>query len=107
MVSLTLVRSDKNYYLEFEVRDSSGKIVNISSCTIRFKMQRYGSPSLIIDKEGKVTSGSLGLCQVYIEDELLNLSGEFFAEVQITWSSGKVLTAPSINVKILKDLPRD
>jgi len=107
MVSLTLVRSDQNYYLEFEIRDSDGEIVNIEGCSVRFKMQRYGENVLTLDKEGKIVNGSLGLCQVLIENELASLSGEFHAEVQITWLSGKVLTVPSINVKILKDLPRD
>jgi len=99
------VRGDHDYLLEFEIRDADGEIVNITNCTPRFKMQRYGESTLTLDKEGFIVNGTLGLCQVLIEDELLNKSGEFYAEVQITWTSGKVLTAPNINVKILKDLP--
>lgn len=107
MPSLTLVRGDSNYYLEFEVRDGDGEIVDLSGSSVIFKMQKYGESTLTLSKAGNVVSGTLGLCQVYIETELQNKSGEFHAELQITWpASSKILTAPGINVKILQDLPR-
>lgn len=106
MPTLTLVRNDKNFYLEFEVRDSEGEIVDITGCSIGFKMQKYGESNLTINKAGGVTVGTLGLCQVLIEDEIIGKSGEFYAELEIRWSSGKILTAPDIYVKVLKDLPK-
>lgn len=106
MPTLTLIRNDKNFYLEFEVRDSEGQIVDITDCSIGFKMQKYGENTLTIDKDCTVINGTLGLCQVLIEDEIVGESGEFYAELEIRWPSGKVLTAPDILVKILKDLPR-
>lgn len=107
MPSLTLIRNDKNYYLTLEVREADGSLVNLTGSTVLFKLQKYGSSTLLMEKEGSVVSpGSLGLCQVYIASELVSKDGEFIAELEITWPSGKVLTAPEINVKILKDLPR-
>jgi hypothetical protein len=105
MATITLVRGDKNYYLEFEVRDAEGKIVDLTNCTVRFKMQKYNAPSLVIDKVGTVVDGTNGLCQVMIGEELINESGEFKAELEITWPTGQVLTAPNIFVRVLKDLP--
>lgn len=107
MPSLTLVRGDRVYYLEFEVRDADGDLVDLTGCSIGFKMQKYGETSLTLNKSGQVIApGSLGVCQILIEDELTNVSGEFIAELEIRWPSGKILTAPDIYVKILSDLPR-
>lgn len=106
MPTFTLVRGDRNYYLEFEVRDADGEIVDLSGCSIGFKMQRYNQSTLTIDKAGSVLNGTLGLCQVLIQEELVNKWGEYHAELEIRWPSGKILTAPDIYVKILKDLPR-
>jgi len=104
--TLTLVRGDKNYILEFEVRDADGEIVNLENCSIGFKMQKYGEATLTLDKEGTVIDAASGLCQILIEEELVNKSGEYFAELEIRWPTGKILSAPNIYVKILKDLPR-
>lgn len=107
MPSLTLVKGDRTYYLEFEVRDADGDLVDLTGCSIGFKMQKYGESDLTLNKAGQVISpGSLGVCQILIENELVNESGEYIAELEIRWPTGKILTAPSIYVKILQDLPR-
>lgn len=106
MPQLTLVRGDRNYYLEFEVRDAEGEIVDITGCSIGFKMQKYSSSSLTLNKTGEILNGTLGLCQVLIANELINESGDFYAELEIRWPTGKILTAPEIYIKILKDLPK-
>jgi len=108
MPTLTLVRGDQNYFLEFEVKDADGEIVDITGCSIGFKLQKYGQCTLTLDKAGSVVDGTLGLCQVFIATELTNTMGEFYAELEIRWYGGdpKILTAPDIYVKILKDLPR-
>lgn len=105
MPTLTLVRGDKNYYLEFEVRDADGTVVDITGASVTFKMQKYGQSTLTLDKGGSIVNGTSGLCQVLIATELVSTYGEFLAELQITWPTNKVLTAPNIYVKILKDLP--
>lgn len=104
--NLTLVRGDSNYFLEFEVLDADGEIVNLTGCSLRFKAQRYNESTLTLDIGGNVVNGTLGICQCFVGTQLSNKEGEFIAELQITWPTGKILTAPNISLKILKDLPR-
>jgi len=104
--TLTLVEGDCNYFLEFEVRDADGEIVDLSGCSIGFKMQRYGDSTLTLDKAGQIADGPNGICQIMIETELTNKFGEFYAELEIRWPGGKILTAPNIYCKILRQLPR-
>jgi len=80
--------------------------VDITNSSIGFKMQKYSQSTLTIDKAGSVYDGTLGLCQILIENELINTSGEFIAELEIRWTTGKILSAPDISVKVVKDLPR-
>lgn len=106
MANIVLVRNDRNYYLDFDVKDSSGRVLDLTGSSIHFAMQRYGEKTLTLDKAGEVVNGTLGTCRVFIEDEL-NREGEYFAELQITWlSEGKVLTIPDIGIKVLRDLPK-
>lgn len=106
MPEITWVRNDQNFYQEFDIADYLGETVDITGCSIGLKLQRYGSGNLVVNKQCEVLDGTLGLCRVFIEDEIKSLSGEFAAELEIRWPSGKILTAPDIFVKILKDLPR-
>jgi len=85
MPSLTLVRGDKEYFLEFEVRDADGEIVNLTGCSVQYRLQKYGESTLTLDKAGNVLAGTLGLCQILIATELVNKSGEYYSELEITW----------------------
>lgn len=113
MPKLELVRRDKNYYLEFEVRDSEGELVDISDCkaseggSIVFKVQKYSESTICFEKIGDVVNGTLGLCQILIEEEFNNFSGKYRSELELNFKSGKTLTVPNIIVEIIKDLPFD
>lgn len=106
MPTITLVRGDQKYFLEFEIRDADSQIVDITGSSITLKLQKYGESTLTLSKVGSILDGPAGLCQVHIATELVNKWGEYSAELEIRWPTGKILTAPEIYVKILKDLPR-
>lgn len=106
MTSLTLMRNDREYFIEFEVKDSDGDVVDITGSNIYFKLQKYGSSTLTMNKLCSIVNGTAGICRIYIYDELVDESGDFHAELEVQWSSGKKLTAPSISIQVLKDLPR-
>jgi len=102
---LKLVRNDTNFYIEFVVKDAEGNIVNLENSTVIFKMQSYSGGSLVANIAGEVPVGSDGICKFLITDELDNLIGEFQAEIQITYSGGRIITAPDISVRVIPDLP--
>lgn len=106
MPSITLVKGDANYILEFTVTDANGDNVDITGASVIFKMQKYNQSTLTLNKAGSVTNGTLGYCQILIGTELVNKSGRYRCELEIEWSYGMLLTAPEINCTILKDLPK-
>lgn len=41
MPTLTLVRGDRNYFVELEVRDSDDQVVDLTGASILFNMQKW------------------------------------------------------------------
>jgi hypothetical protein len=99
-------RGDKSFIQEFEVKDSDGRIVDLTETTVTLNVQAYQNLKDTFSILGSVVNGTLGLCQFLVTDQLEDRSGEFYAEIEIEWPSGKILTSPNIFLKVLKDLPR-
>jgi len=106
MTEIKLVRGDKNYSLEFTIYDADNNLVDLSNVTsIVLKIKKYGSSSLFASIEGSVEGdGTTGQCSFPIGTTFLTETGEFKAEIEITYSTGKVITAPGILIKVIPDL---
>ncbi len=104
MTEITVVRNDQNFYLEFQIRDSDGNIVNLDNVTsIKLKYRSYSGNSLTVI-DGEVTNPSAGECRFLIQNEFVGITGEFKGEIEITYSNGKVITAPYIVIKVIPDI---
>lgn len=106
MTELRLVRGDTNFFIEFTVKDSEGNLVSLENAVVRFKSQIYNSSSLQWNILGEVTDASSGVCRFYITNELENLVAELQGEIEITYSGGRVITAPDISIRVIADLPK-
>jgi len=106
MTEIKLVRGDVNYYLEFTIYDSDDNLVDLSDVTsIVLKIKKYGASSLFATINGSVTGdGASGQCSFPVGTTFESETGEFQAEIEITYSSGKVITAPGISIKVIPDL---
>jgi len=102
---LKLVRNDTNFYLEFIVKDSEGTVIDLTNATVVFNMQSTTGGSLVANITGNVTDATGGVCRFLITDELADITGEYIAEIQISYVGGRVITAPDISVKVIADLP--
>ena len=104
MPKITLVRNDRNFPFQVEILDAEGDIVDITNSSLTLKVQSYRNSEDNFSISGTIINGTLGLAQFFFTDELVNRSGEYRAEVEIEWTSGKILTVPELVFKILKDL---
>lgn len=68
-------------------------------------MQSFKGGSLVANISGEITDETNGVCRFLITDELSDITGEYAAEIQITYTGGRIITAPDISVKVIADLP--
>jgi len=107
MAEIKLVRNDKNFTLRFYIKDADGNALDLSDIdSIKLKIQKYGSSSLLAEIPGTVVSATEGIAQFQIGEQFVGQEGEFIAEIEMTFVSGQVLTAPDIYIKVVPDLPR-
>lgn len=106
MTKISVVRNDSNFPLNFTIKDAEGDIVDLTDASPVLKVQKYNSSSLAFSVNGSVISESDGTCEFIITDEVESIYGDYVAEIEINWSSGKKLTTEQFSFKILKDLPK-
>lgn len=107
MTDIIIIRNDKNFVLEFTIYTADGDLVdltNVSEILLKFQAYEDGTVTSIT---GTVVGSSplLGQAQFLIGSQFVGITGEFKAEIQITYTSGRVLTAPNIYIKVIADLP--
>ena len=106
MADIEIVQGDANFYLEFTIYDADGTVQDISSSTPTIKFQLYGGSTIALEVDGDlVGGGTTGQCQFEMGTISLD-AGDYFAEIEINYDSGIILTVPDITVLITGQLPR-
>jgi len=105
MAEITLVRNDRNYWIQFHILDPDSNPIDLTDCTPKLKIESY-STSFFKTITGEVVNAESGICRFKITDEFTDITGEFRAEIELEYANGQILTAPNITIKVLPDLPR-
>lgn len=105
MADIELIRNDVGFDIEFEINDADGVDVNLTDSTIKFKMWKPGVATCKINGSCTITDASKGECKYTVLTDDLNTAGNYDAELEITYTSGKIITASGISVKIKEDAP--
>jgi len=103
MSRIEIVRGDRNFYLEFTILDADGNVVNLTNATPKLKWKNYSDGS-VNSITGEVVNATEGTCRFLVQDEFVGVTGEFKAEIEITYSDGKIITAPNLCIKVIPDL---
>lgn len=103
MATLKLIKGDTQFSIGFTITESDGTTaVDLTNATVIFKVGSYSST--LFSGECTVTDAEAGQCSYTVLDDELSSAGNYRGELQITWDSGKVLTAQDINVTIYEEL---
>jgi len=106
MTEIKLIRNDKLFDLEFTITDANGNAVNLTDSTVKFKMSAQGADTLKIDAACTITGALAGECKYTVQDGDLDAVEAYDAELEITYTSGKVITAIAPTIKVVSDLPK-
>jgi len=105
LTEITIVRNDVNFLLEFTIKDTDDKVVDLTGVSaIVLKFRKYNTTVTPTSITGSVVSATAGTCQFDVGTNFQSITGEYKAEIQITYGSGKIITAPNITIKVIEDL---
>lgn len=107
MTEIELIRNDALFDLEFEVKDADGNAVNLTGAEsgVKFKMVEQGADVLKIDGACTVTNAVAGECKYNVKAGDLDTAGTYHAELEITYTGGKIITTTRFTVRVISDLP--
>ncbi len=105
MADIELFRDDKLFNLSFTVKDVNNAAVNLTNSTIKFKMAAVGESTTKISAGCSIPDAANGQYTYTVQAGDLDTLGTYHAELEITYSGGKIITAGMDEIKVVKDLP--
>lgn len=101
----TYFRNDKGFDLTFQVFNPDGTVADITGTTQKFKMRLVNASTLKVDGSCTITDGPNGKCKYTIGATDLDTIGDYVAELEVTYSASKIITAALPAIRVLPDLP--
>lgn len=105
MAEIELIRNDTQFDIPFEIDDADGADVPLTDSEVRFKMWLLGASTCKINGVCAIIEALEGKCKYTVQDNDLDTCGIYTAELEITYTSGKIITASGITVRVLEDAP--
>ena len=91
--------------LEFTILDADGEVVSLAGVSgIVLKYKSYNSSGAATSITGTIVSPEDGTCTFDVGTKFQSVTGKYKAEIQITYGSGKVITAPGLIINVIEDL---
>ena len=105
MTEIKIVRGDKNFILDFTIYDADDEIVDLTGVSeINLKFKSYEDGTVTSIPGSAVGDPQNGEAQFPVGEQFVGVLGEYKAEIEITYISGKVITAPNISIKVIADV---
>lgn len=104
---LETYKNDKLYELTFILRDSNDAPYDLTGATLFFRAQRVGTSVLKASGTMNIVNPpTAGTCTYTVQAGDFDVAGDYYAEIEIQFAGGKVLTLGDIIVKVKHELPR-
>jgi hypothetical protein len=103
---IELVQSDKLYKIDFTLKDANDVAIDLTSGTPVLKVQKQTGTALKFS--GTITAGTptAGMCYYTVQATDLDEAGDYYAEIEITYTDGKVITLTDLIIRVKQQLPR-
>lgn len=104
--TIELVQSDKLYRLDFTCKDADEVAINLTNGTPVLKVQKQTGTALKFSGNMTVGTPLAGMCYYTVQATDLDEYGDYYAEIEITFADGKVITLNDIVLHVKPQLPR-
>lgn len=103
---INVVKSDKLYDLNFTLKDANDVAIDLTGATLLLKAQKQGAASLKFSGTMAIVLATVGTCKYTVQATDLDDAGTYYAEIEVTFGGGKILTFPDIVITVKPELPR-
>lgn len=103
---IEVVQSDKLYRIDFTLKDANDNAIDLTSGTPVLKVQKQTGTA--IKFSGNMTAGTptAGQCYYTVQATDFDEVGDHYAEIEVTYSDGKIITLSDIVIRVKAQLPR-
>jgi hypothetical protein len=105
MTEIEIVKDDKNYDLQFTLKNYDQSVFDLTGYSLLFKAQAYADSSIKVSRAMTIVTAASGICKYTVQEGDFNLVGDYYAEIQCT-KSGEIVTFTDLKIVVLPDLPR-
>ena len=107
MTQIKVFKSDKLYDINFTLQDANGAAFDLTGNSgLLFKVQKQGATAWKFSGAMTVISATAGTCKYNVAATDFDDAGQYYAEIEVTFGSGKVVTFGDIVVIVQPELPR-
>lgn len=106
MTSINVYQNDQGYDIDFTLKDANEVAVDLTGATLIFRTQKQGAAAQKFAGNMTIVDAASGTCKYTVANADFDESGDYYAEIQVTFSGGKVITFGDIVVHVKPELPR-
>lgn len=105
LTQLGVVQNDYGYDLSFMLEDSAGEELDINGASLQFILQPTGDYDIQTGGAMAIVNASQGQCKYTVQQGDFPASGQWAAQIQVTFATGEILTFTGIVVTVDPELP--
>ena len=103
---VTVAKGDNLVNLDFTVTDADDAVVNLTGATVKFKMSLPEATTLKVNGACQIINAAAGTCRYQLTSADLDTTGAYLAELEVTFSTGRIITIRDLIINVVGDLPR-
>jgi len=99
-------KNDKLYDIQFTLKDSNDAAFDLTGVTLFFRAQKLGTSTLKVNGTMSIVNPTAGACKYTVQVNDFDAVGDYYAEIEIQFAGGRILTLGDIVIKVKHELPR-
>ncbi len=105
---IEIIKGDNGFDLFFVLQNYEGNALSLNTVSnIYFKVQKSGEEILSFTGDMEVIDGSNGEVKYSVEQNNFSEEGRYYAEIEINFNNGQIITYDDILINVKSDLPKE
>ena len=106
MIHINVFQNDRLYDIDFTLKDANDVVVDLTGSTLIFRAQKQGASVQKFAGNMSIVEAASGTCKYNVAATDFDEAGDYYAEIQVTFGGGKIITFGDIVVHVKPELPR-